>query len=629
MAVVLAFIAVGAAFSVVAITRAGLFDPIGALSVSVVNSNGQPVSNVSVQGLMAIPTSDDGGFRTVFLGITGSNGMYSTTNYSAARNVVDEWSAAVGADTLSYSYPAILVFATYTDQSGTYFTETSIDLSPSQIIAGKSAGTTAVLYLSRKPLLPNPEETATGNMEGPSPGIPHPTSSYNYYWVQVNASYTPVEEIPTAWIWTNIYAYGCVLTTIIDQQETSWNVGAATGIDGVTADIGHIAGGTIWQSTENYQNFWVTGYPNPLDGYIYINGTVEGALFREYYRNPYMCGRFGVDCAVPTNNYQYDVGIVNVSANSQGIVGGGLPGNPPYLSQITKNFTMTYFNDYTGEGSSPQGPNQTIYNLQFVKYFSDNDTGWINIGVDVGAILVATLTAADIAIPPLVALSLVGTVSGSTTGSIASLSNLEFDAPKGYGIDVYVAVDNVNYTLSNGYTGQIPLMGTEVLGFPPQGGGGGCVLGGTEIALANGTSIAVQDLRPGMELLSYDTSTDAPTAMTVYSINSTTVPYIIEVNHQLALSGLGDQPVFVRLSNGTTGFVDLGYLNYSMELFDPLNSSWIPITSITLLNGNFTVYDITVSAHSTSTSQFYATADYVANGFLVAIKKDPDVLQMQ
>lgn len=143
----------------------------------------------------------------------------------------------------------------------------------------------------------------------------------------------------------------------------------------------------------------------------------------------------------------------------------------------------------------------------------------------------------------------------------------------------------------------------------------GCVLYGTYIALANGTETQVQNLTTGMHILSYNVSNQSLLNGTVVKITVTNVTQITDVNGMLFVSGATDQPLYVQLQNGTEEWVVLGQLSTSMKLLDPLNGTWIPISSIRNLTGTFTVYDITASP----SFQYSATVggDFIANGILM------------
>ena len=67
-------------------------------------------------------------------------------------------------------------------------------------------------------------------------------------------------------------------------------------------------------------------------------------------------------------------------------------------------------------------------------------------------------------------------------------------------------------------------------------------------------------------------------------------------NGLLFVSGLFDQPLYARVQNGTAEPVLLGRLNTTIELYDAMNNTWIPITHLEYLTGNFTVYDVVTSS---------------------------------
>jgi len=143
------------------------------------------------------------------------------------------------------------------------------------------------------------------------------------------------------------------------------------------------------------------------------------------------------------------------------------------------------------------------------------------------------------------------------------------------------------------------------------GGGGGSVAAGTLITLADGTQIPVQNLRVGMQLLSYDMATHqyvtttltrfvtVATNNTMVITTSTGKPLIVDQNPA--------QKVYVMLPNGTWTLLPVTQLQIGYKLFDATTQSWVPITSIHYENGgNHVMYDL------------YPTApgNYIANGYL-------------
>lgn len=143
------------------------------------------------------------------------------------------------------------------------------------------------------------------------------------------------------------------------------------------------------------------------------------------------------------------------------------------------------------------------------------------------------------------------------------------------------------------------------------GGGGGCVLAGTSIMMADRTTTPVQDLKPGDKVLSWDVSHNRPVVTTVTSVYPTYVASLIDVNNGLLYaSGANDQPVYAQLPGQSPGWVLVGDLTVGSALFDPLSHAWIPVTSLTTVNGSYqATYDV-----ATEPAQFN---NYIANGLLL------------
>ena len=423
------------------------------VSVHVVNEIGNPVKNASVQGMILRPKSYGGGFATVFKGETNSNGVFSTTDVSGIQNVLSMWKNVLGPNA-KVSSPDILVFVTYGSSNGIYFRQSSISLPKdstlySSISSGSSLSTTVALPLNSEPSMSYS-------------GLPTPPGGGGYIWEQVNCVSTGTIQIPVSWITTGSCSVGTVGTFLLNSQTTSWNVGLAlgTGSDGIQTSGGFQSGGTIWSSTVDF-GAWSKTVSNGGSAYVYMCAQAAGALFQMYTYNPYMCARFGIDCPKPTDHYQYDTGIINPSINNGWIVGNRALGNPPYISEIDKNFSYDSYCQVTGTGNF-QNPHYPVYSNQFVDTYAASDTQWISVGVDVGAILsvVLDVTEPEIGIPLTLLLSIVGSISSSSSSN--ALSSAYFDGGSGYTVFLNVMVGNVQYSLSNGQTGEIPLFGVQV-----------------------------------------------------------------------------------------------------------------------------------------------------------------------
>lgn len=142
--------------------------------------------------------------------------------------------------------------------------------------------------------------------------------------------------------------------------------------------------------------------------------------------------------------------------------------------------------------------------------------------------------------------------------------------------------------------------------------GGGCVLSGTNVTLANGGVAPVEDLRPGDKVLAWNTRTSELATATVSRVLPSYVGSIEDINHGLLYaSGPDDQPIYARLANGTQGWIMLGQLAVGDSLFNPANGSWTLVTSIQVESGAYHwVYDVKTSPIN----------DYIANGVLVDMK---------
>lgn len=145
-----------------------------------------------------------------------------------------------------------------------------------------------------------------------------------------------------------------------------------------------------------------------------------------------------------------------------------------------------------------------------------------------------------------------------------------------------------------------------------------CVLYGSYITLADGGTLPVQNLSVGTKILSYNITSHSLFNGTVVKITSRQVSQVWYIDGILGITGLNDQPIYVQLQNGSEEWLLLGKLNQTMKIYDPINNTWLPVYNITVLHGNFTVYDISAApVYHTST----LGGDYIANGILIDDKR--------
>jgi hypothetical protein len=137
---------------------------------------------------------------------------------------------------------------------------------------------------------------------------------------------------------------------------------------------------------------------------------------------------------------------------------------------------------------------------------------------------------------------------------------------------------------------------------------------GTLITLANGTQVPVENLRPGMGLLSYNVGTNqfVTSTITRMEVVPTDDKLVIHTEDGPALvtDNATIQKLWVRQSNGNTGWMSVTQLRVGDYLYQPLEQEWTRVDQIDFIPGSFIMYDI------------YTTApgNYIANGYLDPMK---------
>jgi hypothetical protein len=134
----------------------------------------------------------------------------------------------------------------------------------------------------------------------------------------------------------------------------------------------------------------------------------------------------------------------------------------------------------------------------------------------------------------------------------------------------------------------------------------GCLQEGTEITMADGSVLPIEDVKKGMSILGYDLETSSLVEEEVVYTEKTKCDTMVSINQGLLLATRIDHPMYVR--NGTwQGWVaDPQDLRTGMELYCPLNDSWIKINTLSYVLENVKVYQIGLSAPD----------NYIANGIL-------------
>jgi len=134
----------------------------------------------------------------------------------------------------------------------------------------------------------------------------------------------------------------------------------------------------------------------------------------------------------------------------------------------------------------------------------------------------------------------------------------------------------------------------------------GCLQEGTEITMADGSILPIEDVKEGMSVLGYSLETSSFVEEEVIYTEKTKSDTMVNINQGLLLATRIDHPMYVR--NGTwEGWVaDPQDLRTGMELYSPLDDSWIEITSLSYVLDKVKVYEIGLTAPD----------NYIANGIL-------------
>ena len=146
-------------------------------------------------------------------------------------------------------------------------------------------------------------------------------------------------------------------------------------------------------------------------------------------------------------------------------------------------------------------------------------------------------------------------------------------------------------------------------------GGGGSVAAGTLITLADHTQMAAQNLKVGMQVLSYDLSTHQYVTTTITRYFSVVTDNQLEIytgtDKPLIVDQNPAQKLYVQLPDGTITLMSVTQLQVGYKLFNALSQQWAPITMLHYQNGGrHVMYDIYTSA----------PGNYIANGILDPLK---------
>ncbi len=143
------------------------------------------------------------------------------------------------------------------------------------------------------------------------------------------------------------------------------------------------------------------------------------------------------------------------------------------------------------------------------------------------------------------------------------------------------------------------------------GGGGGCVAWGSPILTPYGY-VPVQKLKPGDRVEEYGVQNNTMFTGTILYNNRTESSSVVSINDGTLLLTPTDQPVFIRNSTYIGWLRDPQNLSIGDQLFDPVNDTWINVTSVNIIYEHIKVFDVITSGAN----------DFIDNGILLD-KKAP------
>ncbi|MHB8548004.1 MAG: hypothetical protein ACYDAZ_02370 [Thermoplasmataceae archaeon] len=477
------------------------------LSIETVDSNGNPVNNVTVQGIMQLPPAVYNGTVTVFLGATDASGFYTVNNTTYVHRVASAWIHYKQYHSDAFS-PFIIVFLTYNSGNSTYAQQTSIKLTPGAIMRGESYHALAHLIKNQKhELVPNhnvknPGKTTPASSsfspETLGSGINNPLPSkfadtsiglVQEVWEQTNSTTVTAQngsplEIPLSQVLVGGAGAGEALETmsatstdetgsILNPFNTS-NVQTTTG-----AQNGQNSGSYVIQSGSST----VTGSSGGSWAWEYILGYLTVANYELYaVRDGIIVGSLG--------EYQTLIGITQIETSGSSILGDNAY-SQPYFYNEEESYNSLHEIPNGGMGMTTSTLYDSVTKTSYSGWkltttdVANTETNYgelAGIAIGVGAIVIAAL-AWELDVATVVAGIVMSALGISVTviqwGSSSSdsiFSTVEYASTDSYAPNFYIGYTNAPLVL-NGNQVNVPTLFAYVYATPTTStGGGGCVL---------------------------------------------------------------------------------------------------------------------------------------------------------
>lgn len=161
----------------------------------------------------------------------------------------------------------------------------------------------------------------------------------------------------------------------------------------------------------------------------------------------------------------------------------------------------------------------------------------------------------------------------------------EIDNGQSYTLTLYAAAYYPNEALWNYSYAYVSVVDQT------SSGGGGCVAWGSPILTPDGY-VPVQKLKHGNRVDEYGIQNGTMFIGTILYNNRTETSSVISVNDGTLLLTPTDQPVFIRNSTYIGWLRDPQNLSVGDQLFDPVNDTWINVTSVNIIYEHIKVFDV-------------------------------------
>lgn len=432
-----------------------------AITVQVMNQKGQPLHNVEVQGILAIPPSLGNGLRSVFNGKTTINGVYTVTDLVSLRAYTSAWVQYQGTENATKSNPDILVLLTYNTTAGLYTKEISIGFSTVDFLQGQSFMGKGMLDLAKEPSINRTQLTNKGSFSPVNSKIhniinPDVTRQGTGWLInQLTEKNWPEKgtgNIPLAIVQTDAHSYAGLMTSLVGT--VNYNVGIITNI--VAKNPSYSIARALWSTSAAAEDA-IDVRPNTT-AYLAIEGQIDGANLN------YCSWNKGITYC-HTNVTLYMAGIVNVQiANRNLLTQGGLYNNKGAnqynMTTSYQNYTYKSYEQVDGLNSSQGAPQQEIYSdnlMNETKGLIEPGTGVVNIG----SLLATERNTSGILQEKIDALTV--TLTSKAGGEMTAM---QFDGKQGYTINVEYMESMSAYNIQNGKTVQLRMFNIKLVSNP-------------------------------------------------------------------------------------------------------------------------------------------------------------------